>query len=467
VRSVSFLLPVAGNTGNVGPDLELRHLMRVVLGPLMFVGGLVAAPLPAQTPTRPSGPITGPITLLDAITLGRQQGVEADIAHLNVRAAEARVGQRRADLLPNISGRASLTRQTLNLDEFGLPGAIGITDPFNIYSLQLRASQTLFDAGAIARLRAGRDTAIAAGLDAQAVGEISGATAGLAYLRVLSAEEAVRARTADSTIAAELLAQARQLVQAGVNPAIDATRSEVSFASVRTQLEIARNTEDRARLDLVRSLDLPSGSRLQLADTLGIVPLSIPRQPDEAARFAREHRAELAAERARTQAARRNLSAIRYENLPSLGFNGGYTESGRTTGSLAGTYNLQLLLSVPILDGFRRQNRSAEQQARLEIQEIRERDLANQVETEARQAVLDLASAEQQVSIARERVRLADRELSEAQQRFRAGVAGSVETTNAQSSVIAAHDALIQARVNYGTARVSAYRALGVIDQLH
>jgi outer membrane protein TolC len=46
-------------------------------------------------------------------------------------------------------------------------------------------------------------------------------------------------------------------------------------------------------------------------------------------------------------------------------------------------------------------------------------------------------------------------------------VAGSVETTNAQSSVIAARDAMIQARVSYGTARVSAYRALGVIDQLH
>jgi len=32
--------------------------------------------------------------------------------------------------------------------------------------------------------------------------------------------------------------------------------------------------------------------------------------------------------------------------------------------------------------------------------------------------------------------------------------------------VIAARDALIQARVGYGSARVSAYRALGVIDQL-
>ena len=173
-----------------------------------------------------------------------------------------------------------------------------------------------------------------------------------------------------------------------------------------------------------------------------------------------------AAERARTQSARRSLRAIRYENLPSLSANGAYIESGQETGTLAGSYNLQLLLNVPILDGFRRQNRSKEQSARVEIQELREHALANQIETEARQAVLDLSSAEQQVAIALERVRLAATELAEAQQRFQAGVAGSVETTNAQSSVISAHDALIQARVNYGSARVRAYRALGVIDQL-
>jgi outer membrane protein TolC len=241
----------------------------------------------------------------------------------------------------------------------------------------------------------------------------------------------------------------------------------VSFAAVRTQLEIARNAAARSGLDLVRALDLPSNSRLQLSDSLGLSTLTIPRQPDEAARYAREHRAELLAEHARTEAVRRTLRAIFYEYLPSLSVNGAYTESGRETGTLAGSYNVQLLLSVPILDGFRRQNRSKEERARLEIQEIREQNLADQVETEARQAVLDLASAEQQVSIAGERVKLANRELSEAEQRFRAGVAGSVETTNAQSSVIAAQDALIQARVSYGTARVATYRALGVIEQLH
>jgi outer membrane protein TolC len=430
---------------------------------LLVLSALAAGPVAAQEPVVPQGPLT----LLQAIALGRSQGVEAAIARLDVRTADARVGQRRADLLPTISGNAAITRQTLNLDEFGIPVATGVTDPFEIYRLQLRASQTIFDASLIGRLRAARDTAVAAGLDARATGEIAGATAGLAYLRALSARETVRARQADSTIAAELLGQARQLVDAGVSPAIDATRSEVSFASVRTQLEVARNASDRARLDLLRSLDLPSGTRVELADSLGPGSLDIPLDPDSAASFAREHRTELAAEQARTRAARRQLGAIRAEYLPSLGLSGAYQQSGREAGDLAGTYNVQLQLTVPILDGFRRQNRVKEQNLRVDIQQIRERDLVNRVETEARQSVLDLASSQQQVAIAENRLRLAELELSQAQQRFQAGVAGSVETTNAQGSVIAARDALIQARVNFGTARVSAYRALGVIDQMH
>src|SRR6476661_4172850 len=311
---------------------------------------LAVVPAPAQQVVP-----TGPITLLQAITLGRGQGVDAAIAQLNVGTADARVGQRRADLLPNISGSAAYTRQTVNLEEFGFPGITGVTDPFNVYRLQLRASQTIFDVSLIGRLRAARDTAIAAGLDARAAGEIAGATAGLAYLRTLSAVATVRAREADSTIAADLLDQARQLVAAGVSPAIDATRSEVSFGAVRTQLEVARNSADRSRLDLIRALDLPSGTRLELADSLGPGALDLPLDPDSAADFAREHRAELAAERARTSAARRSLGAIRAEYLPSLGLSGQYQQTGRETSTLAGSYSVQLQLSVPILDGFRRQ----------------------------------------------------------------------------------------------------------------
>src|SRR5947207_1317775 len=138
-------------------------------------------------------------------------------------------------------------------------------------------------------------------LQAISLGRQQGVDAAVARL-ALSANETIRAREADSTVAAQLLSQARQLVSAGVSPAIDATRSEVSFASVRTQLTVARNAADRAHLDLLRTLDLPSGTRLQLADSLGLGALDLPLSPDTAAAFAREHRAELAAERNRTKA---------------------------------------------------------------------------------------------------------------------------------------------------------------------
>lgn len=433
--------------------------------PVALLLVLAAAPAAAQ---RPDTAVAVParLTLLDAIRLGRARGVSGSLAELNVQIVDARRRQRRADLLPTIAGSAAVSRRTVNFDEFGFPGITGVTDPFNIVSLQLRGSQTLFDAAALARMHAGRDTMNAATLDARAIGDAAGAAAGLAYLRVLSADETVRAREADSLIASSLLEQARQLVKAGVSAAIDATRSEVGFASVRTQLEVARNTRDRARLDLLRLLDAPADTPIELTDSLLGGEVGVPTDVAEAVQFARAHRAELAAEHARTEAAERTLSAIRLEALPSLGVSGYYQETGPGFGSLAGSFLVQLGVNIPILDGFRRQARSAEQRVRVDLQRLRERDLGNGVETDARQAILDLASARQQVDLAGTRVRLAELELSQARERFRAGVTGSVETTNAQGSVIAARDALIQAHVAYGTARIATYRALGALSEM-
>jgi outer membrane protein len=439
------------------------------LGATLLIAATPAAA--QQQPVSPANAALAPVpqgrlTLLEAIRLGRQRGVNAALAQINLRAANARVGERRADLLPTISGQAAYVRQTVNLDEFGIPIATGVTPPLSLWRFRLAGSETVFDASVLARLHAARDTALAVGLDARAVGEIAGASTGLAYLRVLSARETARAREADSAVAADLLSQARQLVQAGVSPLIDRTRSEVTFAAARGQLEVARNALDRANLDFLRTLDLAPGTEVDLADSLEVGAPRFPERPDEAGRYARDHRAELLAERARTEAARRSLKAIRYENLPNLGVSGYYQQSAQSLGSLAGTYGVQVGLNVPILDGFRRQNRATEQQARIDAQELRERDLGNQVETEARQAVLDLASARQQVTIARDRLQLAEQELEQAKERFRAGVTGSVETTQAQGSLVAARDAFIQSRVNYSSAWVSAYRALGILDQI-
>lgn len=408
----------------------------------------------------------GPLTLAQAIALGRERGINAALARYNVQVADARKNQRRGDLLPTVTLNGSFARKTINFEEFGFPGIIGVGPDFNVLNFNVQASQTIFNLSTISRLRAAKDSVLASGYDARAVGDLSAAEAGLAYLQVLSAEEAVAARMADSSIAAELLDQAKKLTAAGVSPIIDQTRSEVNFATVRTQLEVARNERDRARLDLARVLELPPSQPLVLADSLGPATMTVPRDSDEAVAFAFEHRPDILAEQQRTKAVETSLRAIGQEYVPNVVATGALFESGKEFSTLDNTYLVQLGISLPLLDGWKRPARQQEGQARLDAQKLRENDLRLQVETETRQALLDLTSAEQQVTLATDRVRLSEQELAQAQQRFDAGVAGSIETTNAQGALFTARNALIQARVGYATARVRTYRALGVVDQL-
>ena len=438
----------------------MRNAVRLVL--CFMLTAAAVAPLAAQA----SAQVPAELSLLGAVQLGRQQAVSATLANLNAQVAENRIGLRRADLLPQISVAGTVTPQTVNLEQFGFPGAVGVTPPFTLYALQGRASQVIFDASLIERLKAASDSAKVAGLDAQHIGSLAGAAAGLAYLRVLAAAEIVTAREADSAIAATLLAQARQFQAAGVTPAIDLTRNEVNARAVQSELLSARNELGRARLDLLRILNLPLDAPLRLTDSLGTGPVDVPLAPDSAVSFALGHRPDVTAEAGRTEVARRNLRAITNEYYPTLGFQGQWTHSGQEVDRMLGSYSLMFGVQLPVFDGFRRQRRSSEQELRLEAQELHQRDLSRQAEQEVRRSLLDLGTAESAVALATDRLALATLELKQATERFDAGVAGSVETTQAQAVVVAARNALIQARAGYGVARITLYQSLGVLDQL-
>ncbi|MEZ4411665.1 MAG: TolC family protein [Gemmatimonadales bacterium] len=438
----------------------MPHPLRTLL--LSALGVLMAAPLAAQAVSQ----APAELSLLDAVRLGRHQAVTATLANLNARVASDKAGITRSALLPQVSADGAITPQTVNFEQFGFPGAIGVTPPFTLYALQLKASQVIFDAAVIERLKAASDSVTVAGLDAQYAGSLAGTAAGLAYLRVLAATELVTARVADSAIAATLLAQARQFQSAGVTPAIDLTRNEVNARAVQSDLLTARNELARARLDLLRLLNLPLDATLRLTDSLGAAPVDVPVEPDQAVAFALGHRTDVTAEAGRTEVARKNLRAVNNEYLPSLGFQGQYNWAGQQSDRLLGSYSLMFGVHIPVFDGLRRQRRASEQSLRLEAQQLREYDVQRQAEQEVRRALLDLATAESAVSLATDRLALATLELSQARERFDAGVVGSVETTQSQSVVVSARNALIQARASYGVARITLYQALGVLDRL-
>jgi outer membrane protein TolC len=410
------------------------------------------------------------MTLGQALVRGRQNAVQSTLARLAAQGTTLRAREQHGSLLPQVEGTGTVQRQTVNLTEFGIsiPGFPPVTDPFTLFRARLGASQVLFDPATFERLREARDTAVAAGFDAKRAGDLGAAAAGAAWLRLAGAEETVAARVQDSVTAFALLDIAVSQVEAGTSPRIDRTRSETQAAAVRTEIAVARNERDRARLDLARAVDMPPSTRLVVSPDINVTSDTLPTNIDSAIALARAHRSDLAAEQQRQRVLQRGLTAIKDEFIPTLVASGYVQTSGTalTNAGMAGTWNIGVAASWAIFDGFRRQRRVDEQQLRIDAEALRLHDLDNQVESDVRQASLDIASAHDQLALATDRERLAEEEVSEARDRFAAGVAGSVETTNAEAELASARDALIQARLTAGAAEISAAQALGLLDQV-
>ena len=92
-------------------------------------------------------------------------------------------------------------------------------------------------------------------------------------------------------------------------------------------------------------------------------------------------------------------------------------------------------------------------------------DLASRIEFELRVALLDLEAAARQVEVARETVQLAELALSQAGERFSAGISDNLEVVQAQQSVAAAHEALISSLYRQNLAKLLLAKAAGVAEE--
>jgi outer membrane protein TolC len=232
---------------------------------------------------------------------------------------------------------------------------------------------------------------------------------------------------------------------------------------------VARNQQQRARIDLVRALGLDPATVVQVTDTLaatlGVVDL--PEGRDALVALALQRRPDLRAEDARREAADRSRAAIAAERLPRLDLAADAGVNGPNVPDVIATRQIGLQVTLPLLDGFRREGRLAEQRAVVRAAEVRGRELRNQIAADVDAALLDVASAAAQQGIAAEGLRLAQAEVRQARERFAAGVAGNIEVINAQVSLVRARDADIDARFAAAAARLALARAAGVVSTMH
>lgn len=434
----------------------------------MLVFAAVLAPNPAVAQSQMK------LGFGDAVKLATGQAAPVQLSALETDAARARVRQSRSALLPDVTFGSSWVNRDFNIKSFGIPlnfpGLGAVVPSFNNYDARFTFNQTLLDFSSIKRVRASEaqvQTTLAAG---DATTENAADVAALAYLRAARAQASVLARQADSAIAAEVLSLAQAQLQAGVSGTIDVTRAKTQVAVAAGALVVARNQYDQARIALARALGIdPVKSDITLSDTLSssLGAASVPADQDAAVSQALAERPELKAEQARGDAARVSKAAINSELLPRLGLEGDLGINGIALDKMYGTRQIAVGVSIPLLDGFRREGRAAEQDAVIQESQVRQHDLRQQIAADVAGALLDLHSAEAQEGIASQQLSLAADVLSQAEKRFKAGVAGNIEVIDAQATMVKARDAVIDARYGAAAARVALARAAGAARTLH
>ena len=435
-----------------------------ILAALLALG--MAIPASSQeAPQQTAPPVR--LSLADAISRALDAGTAVRIATTSTRVAEAQAQEARSALRPQLSAGGQLANETINLATFGftVPGQPNVTDPFNVVDVHLTLAMNIIDFAARRRYAAARAGVKVTQEDQRRLeNEVAAAVASLyvSYGRSSARIDEIRANV-------DLFQRLRQLAfdqkNAGVGTRLDTTRADFQLARQQQALLVATNQRDFSRLALLRAIGADLGAGLELTDDWTRALSTVPTLR-AALDTARQRRPELTLLEQRLRLANLNIEAARAERLPTLGAQAQGTESGNRVRDIEWSRTVAAVVNVPILTGRQIEARVAAATAQRDQLLIQQNDIERQVEQEVRQALLAYENARSRVELAGQSLKLAQDELELASDRFKAGVASSIEVDNAQTSLASARDTRVDALADEAQARFDLSRATGEIRNL-
>lgn len=443
------------------------------LAALLALGSIAPARAVAQTQSValsgsvPSGAATADVlnlTLSDAIDRGLKYNLA--LVSLDQQVESARGARLRSlrDLLPRLDARAGETRQTTNLAAFGFdtslfPGIPSIVGPYNIFDARVNASQAVFDLAARRDLESKTASLSAVTFDQANARDLVTYVVTNLYLQAIAGESRIQTARTQVTTAEALMTQATNLRNAGAAPGIDVVRAQVQVQAQKQRLMVAENDVAKQLLQLARAIGVPAGQRLQLSDrTMDSAASGL--SLDDALKRAVDGRADYKAGLERVRAAEATLESTRSGRVPSVHVAADIGAIGSNPGNARRTYAMSVGVRMPLFDQDRA-GRQVENTAAIKQRQAEAADLLQRIETEVRTAFLDMQSTEQQLAVARERVALANQELSLARIRFTAGVTNNLEVIQAQNEVAAAADNEVAGTFAFNLAKAALARAVG------
>jgi outer membrane protein TolC len=458
-------LPLSGKAGS---QESVTTRQAAGSGTSIEVSGDYTGSVPAENV--PPGAIT--LTLREAIQKGLSANLGPIAAGNASRAARAERIQALSALLPNIAANASDTVTQVNLAAYGfqfklpansdvsIPSVVG---PFNYSSLQGTLSQSIYDPVALRNWKAAKEGQRASLFSAKDARELVVLAVCGTYLQTVAAAARFESQRAQVANSQAIYRQAEVRKTAGTNARIDVTRSLVELQTEQQRLSSLNADLRKQKIALARLTGLPLDREMVLADPLGFTESPVP-DVSAALQLAYRQRSDLKASETQVRAAEIALSAAHGERLPSASINGNYGVLGPNPASTHGVFAVTGSVNVPIWQGNRTKGDIQEAEAALDQRKAELADKRGKVEQEVRDALIEFETAAGQVHVAESNRGLANETLSQARDRFSAGVSTTLEVVQAQQQVASAESDYISSLFSFNLAKLSLARAMGEIE---
>src|SRR5574340_90741 len=408
------------------------------------------------------------LTPLDAIDRGLKYNLGLLLSDYATEAAQGARWRALSDLLPNLTTHTTETVQQVNLrTSLGIPLPAGfpcVAGPFSVFDTRAVLSAPLLDLKALNKARARKDDIHAAQLTYRDARDLVVLVVGAAYMQALAGDSRVKAVEAELATARRLYQRAVDMKGAGMVAGIDVLRAQVEMQSQQQRLTASRNDLAKQKLALARLIGLPISQQFLLTNDIPLTPARL-MTLEEALQRAYHDRPDYQAARLALFSAQWSRKAAVAGALPSLRFDADYGIIGRTPGTSHGTFTTVTALKIPIFQGGKVKGEVLEADALLRRRRAELDDLRGRIEFEVRTAFLDMKAAWEQVEVARSSVDLAQQALTQAQDRFAAGVTSNIEVVQAQESQAASNENYINSVFGFNVSKLELARALGTAEQ--
>jgi outer membrane protein TolC len=407
------------------------------------------------------------LTLIDALQRGLRTNLGLLVSGYQDEQARAAQLRQLSDLLPKLSAQSSYSVNQINLAAFGFTPPAGqgpVVGPFGVFDARGTLTGNLLDLSALNNLRAARENRQAAKMSYQDARELVVLVVGNSYLLTVADAARVESARAQFNTAETVYRRTVDQKNAGIVAGIDVLRSQVEMQNEQQRLLSAQNEYEKQKLALGRVIGLPPGQAFSPADTVPYAPAP-PANIDELLPLALKQRADYLGAEARLRAAEAAKRASQAEALPTITVSGDYGVLGQTVPSGKTTYSLGAGVHVPIFQGgkVRADVLLSETERKQRAAELD--DLRSRIEVDLRSALLDVNSAASRVEVARQTVQLAAQQLQQAQDRYAAGVAGSLDVVQAQEAVATANETYISSLYAHNVAKLLLAKAAGSAEK--